>query len=431
MLRRSRLLTCLTVALVASTTVGACGTGAAGDGDEGQASGGASGADAGGGSGGGTAGTLGGKPCSGPGECDAGSFCSAAGVCISDGSCAAKADCPDAAFCSAVGRCAPDGTCLDNADCADGLVCDPKNQCVPGGECGGEEFNIEAIAPNMLLSLDRSCSMLFGGNITNSKWKQAVDAISLLTTKFKGQVRWGLTLFPDKFGDPCKQDGAVAIPLGDNNESAIQKLLADALQTPDPNYPSGPCTTPIDSAVWQASLQPQLSDPSRANFVVLITDGAQFCGTGEQQTSAHGGDPFTQQKLAQMSAAGIKTFILGFGTGTQAGVLDTFAVAGGVPRPGTPKHYHADNASELEMALNQIAGSIVGCSFSLDKKPADPNRVYVFFNDQSVARGTTNGWDYNDATGELVFFGSACSQLKSGSVKDIDVVFGCNMPTPN
>ena len=245
-----------------------------------------------------------------------------------------------------------------------------------------------------------------------------------MTTKFNAQIRWGLILFPDTTGNRCLQDGPVAVKLGDGNEAAIQKLLTDALKNSDPQFPDGPCTTPIDTAIDQTSKQPELKDTTRDNFAVLITDGAQFC-------SGNGGDKFTEMKLQEMANAGIKTFVLGFGSGVDAAQLDKFAIAGGAPRAGMPRYYQANNATELEMALNVIAGSVVGCTYKLDKKPEDPSQVFVFFDDQSVAREMTNGWSYDEKTGELVFHGTSCDQLKSKSVKDVDVVFGCNMPSPN
>jgi hypothetical protein len=41
------------------------------------------------------------------------------------------------------------------------------------------------------------------------------------------------------------------------------------------------------------------------------------------------------------------------------------------------------------------------------------------------------GWDYDPATNQVTFYGDECQQLKDGTVTDVDVVFGCNEPTPD
>jgi hypothetical protein len=58
--------------------------------------------------------------------------------------------------------------------------------------------------------------------------------------------------------------------------------------------------------------------------------------------------------------------------------------------------------------------------------------MYVFFYDDpaGVPRGATSGNTYDGATQSITFHGTACDEIKGGTVTDIDVVFGCNSPTP-
>ncbi len=379
----------------------------------------------------GAAGTGGGgTSCSDKGDCDTGQYCSVAGVCVADGSCGATGDCASGEICSSTGNCIAEGTCESAADCAAGLVCDDKNMCVPGGGCGAQEFTIEAVPPNMMLVLDRSCSMR--RDLKNklvpagpNKWTLSVAAINQLTTNFLGQIRWGLILFPDTSGGKCGQ-GAPAVTVGPSKENQIQKLLTDALKQSDPQFPDGPCVTNIDTAMQQAGQQPELQDSTRANYAVLITDGKQAgCNNA-------GGDKGTEQILATMHSGGVSTFVVGFGGAIDPVQMDKFAVAGGVPKSGTPKYYQADNAAQLQQSLGTIAGSIVGCTFKLNSTPPDPSKVFAFFDNQSVPRDPTkqNGWEYDSASNQITFYGSDCDKLKKQQVNDIDVVFGCNQPTP-
>ena len=147
-----------------------------------------------------------------------------------------------------------------------------------------------------------------------------------------------------------------------------------------------------------------------------------------------GGDKGTTQIITAMANKGIGTFVIGFGKGVDAKQLNIFAAAGGVPKkdPQDPnKFYKADDAKSLQAALTAIGGSIVGCSFKLKSVPPDPNKLYVFFDDKTVAKDPTNGWTYDAKTNTLTFNGNSCQQLKSNQVKDVDVVFGCNTPVPS
>ena len=51
----------------------------------------------------------------------------------------------------------------------------------------------------------------------------------------------------------------------------------------------------------------------------------------------------------------------------------------------------------------------------------------------SIPRDPThmNGWDYDPATNQITFYGPACDALKAGTVTDVDIVFGCDEPTPD
>ena len=405
------------------------GFGCGGDDDGDVAGGGALPATGGkSGSGGSNSGGTGGGPgCTGGAKCSSGTFCSAAGTCIPTGSCAVAGDCDAASICSTTKKCMPTGTCEADGDCDAGLTCDlAQKTCVPGGGCGAEEFTIEAIAPNMFISLDRSCSMTGNGGGGKTKWVIAVDALNKMLTSFSGKIRWGLALFPDITGDKCTQD-ASAFAIADANETKINALLTAALANADKNFPDGPCVTNIDTAVQQASLEPAFKDTTRKSYVLLITDGNQA------GCNAAGGDAGTETIIKQMNTNGVSTFVIGFGSGIDPVQMNKFAVAGGVPNNDpTTKYYQANDATSLSAALSKIAGSIASCSFSLNKTPKDPSKVFVFFDNAKLPRDKTHqsGWDYDSTTNQITFYGTDCDKLKAQQVKDVDVVFGCDQPTP-
>ena len=367
------------------------------------------------------------RGCTGPDDCETSERCSVTGTCIPSGTCLAEGDCAATDFCSNNGTCIPDGTCAVNEDCQAGMICDPQHACVPGGGCGAQELTITPVPPNVLLVLDRSCSMrtAVGGT---PKWTSAVGAVNALTTSFAGDIRWGLTLFPDTVGNQCGQ-GAIPVPVAAGTEASIQGLLTSSLMTSDANYPDGPCVTNIDSAMAQAATETALDDATRKSFVMLITDGMQ------SGCDLAGGDAGTTQIISDLrTMRGVRTFVVGFGGAVDQAQMDAFAVAGGTAQPQSPRYYQADNAAELEAALGAIADLVIGCDFVLTDPPADLAELHAFFDNQtSVPRDPShaNGWDYDPATRTLTFYGGYCDQLSSGAVRDVDIVYGCAGPTPD
>lgn len=357
---------------------------------------------AGGGTAGGGAGTIGGcDP-----ACTAPQTCSAAGVCIDPGTCAA------------------------DGDCDVGTVCDLATKtCVPGGGCGAQEAKVDNAPPNLLIVLDRSCSMtdLVGAN---TKWKIAVQAINKMTTDFNGKIRFGLGLFPDLVPENCAQDKMV-IPVAPGNEMPIQTLLTAALKAADPYYPDGPCVTNIDTAMTQATTEPAFKDADRDSYALLISDGKQSAGCDPNGNA----DVMTEATIKSLyEQQGVPTFVLGFGSGVDPAQMNKFAVAGGVPREGTTKYYNAANQDSLDMALAAIAAKTLSCSYTMDTVPPDAKDIFVFFDNNTtpIPRDVTHmdGWDYDVATNQVVFYGPACDSLKTGVVKDLDIVLGCSEPTP-
>jgi hypothetical protein len=334
-------------------------------------------------------------------------------------------------YCSVVGQCIDAGTCLDDGDCGPGLECDPSNVCVPGGGCGSEEVAITPVPPNLLLVLDRSCSMrrdLDGNLVGPSKWQLAIEAITQMTTDFATEIRFGLILFPDITLPNCAQTD-VAVPVGPDTADDIGTLLTAALETSDPLYCDGPCVTNIDTAMELASQQTVLTDPDRESFAMLISDGAQAgCDLA-------GSDAGTEQILADMFTAGVPTFIVGFGGAVDEAQLAQFAVAGGVPLAGDPNYYQADSDAELQQALDDIATATLGCVFVLESTPEDPDEIYVFFDNDPTPvdrdESHTDGWDYDAGSNQIEFFGPTCDAIKNGEISDVDIVFGCATLPPD
>jgi hypothetical protein len=353
--------------------------------------------------------------------------------------------CTGAQTCSVTNVCIAKGTCAANGDCPSGEICDidgGTKTCIPGGSCGATKVAADVVPPNLLITLDRSCSMTAaidpgdGGSVP--KWTIAIGAIDELMKNYAGKIRFGLIMFPDPAlrgqagAARCPMDnGSEEVAVGPGNEAQIANILDAATFKDASTYPSGPCVTPIDTAEERAGMDPGMADNTRGNFIMLVTDGMQAgcngaLGAGFALTAAH-----------DLSAdAGVSTFAIGFGGSADPAFLSNMAIEGGTALQDASfpnLFYNAANEISLNAALDAIAKKTLGCVLVLGSTPPDPTKLYVFDNgDASVPRdpGHANGWDYSVATNTVTFYGGICDGLKAGTVNDVQVIYGCPTGVP-
>ncbi|MFT3712459.1 MAG: VWA domain-containing protein [Archangium sp.] len=350
--------------------------------------------------------------CTNPGDCGMGEKCSAAGGCIPNNGCGANSDCGGGQLCNDIGKCVND---CRTAGCNPGATCSSDGTCVPaapdGGQmtCGGELFQAAKVNSNMLIAFDKSGSMndpISTGGM--SKWVIATTAIKQVTMQYDSQIQFGMMMFPA--GSANNQQcvpGPVSVSVGDMRGAQIATAL-------DMNGPGG--RTPIGGVLTAAGAVPELADLTRANYVMLVTDGTETCnGDGVMAAT---------QNLAQK---GIKTFVIGFGGEVDATNLSDIATAGGTPRPGMTKYYQADDAPSLLAAFNTIAQGALGCEYRLATPPPDPSKVFVYVNGVLQNRDMThaNGWDYSPATVRITFYGGLCNLVANDASARVSIVYGC------
>ena len=129
-----------------------------------------------------------------------------------------------------------------------------------------------------------------------------------------------------------------------------------------------------------------------------------------------------------LRSAGVPTFVLGIpGSEVFGDVLDDMAVAGDTVQPGSVTKYYkvgATGPNAIATALRKIAARVVGnCTITLEKTPADPEQVNVFFDGAVVPRDGDNGWRLTDNV--LTLIGVSCQQVQQGDVLEVRVVAGC------
>lgn len=346
--------------------------------------------------------------------CLAGEKCSQGGGCVPAGGCGADMGCTSGDLCQ-VGACGR--PCTTNS-CGSGQACQGDGHCtlVPSGagggggsSCGGELFQSSHVQANFLIVLDHSGSMMEEVNGTGmAKWTIATAALRQVTTQYQSQIRFGLSMFSTP--QNCNA-GMNHVPVGDATAAQISMAM------PATANGSG---TPIAAALRQASTHAGLMDPSRANFVMVVTDGKENCA----------GKPVDEVKA--LAAANIKTFVVGFGSDVDATMLNNMAVSGGTARNTTPRYYQADNQTTLSAAFNSIAMGAIGCDFKLAQAPPDPSKIFVYVNGQLIPRDTTKkvGWDYNGpANDRVTLYGTVCDAVANDPTAKVQIIYGCPDPT--
>lgn len=211
-------------------------------------------------------------------------------------------------------------------------------------------------APDVLILLDRSGSMKsqIGGQ---SKWTWAKTEINNVAGQLQNQLRLGLMLFPRWPHVTNCTAGGVNVDPNTGTASAIAGELNSVL----PDAGNTPIVVSLDAALayftGQDPAKPYSPSAGRERVVVLITDGADTCG------SSNGGRS-PADATAALSQAGIKTYVVGYdqASGCQyvTDCVQTAALQAAAANGGT-NYLKADNPGEVETALKQIAAELACC----------------------------------------------------------------------
>ncbi len=355
-----------------------------------------------------------------------------------------------------------DGPCEVNADCDRGQVClddrcqlavdaamgdgggiDAPSSDVPpatdvptDGMCGGGDVPITLNPPNVLVVIDRSCSMRrtvtdggfgTGPEDPTTRWNIAREAVRRLTERFPTRVRWGLMAFPNAL-EGCGDVPAAQVAPAAGTAAAVYAALLTSDVEPFHWCDMGdiqPHQTPTDEALEASLLLPELGDAGRERFVILLTDGAASCGANDASMTDVG---------MRLAAAGIRTAAIGFGSETTSGAaasnLEALAIAGGLANPaGPPSYYLAADGASLDSVLDAIVFPSISCTITLDSVPPDPSELHVFANDAELPRDGADGWSYDAVSNTITLEGAACDDLRRGVITRLSVAYGCAVPT--
>jgi hypothetical protein len=328
---------------------------------------------------------------------------------------------------------------------------------------------VDFVPPNLVLVLDKSGSMLapFG---TSTRWETLVQVVTQVTSAYENVIQFGAKWFPTAlscmggtsyycdgviFGADCF--GIVA-GLGDActvNAGFDSPALAPTLNNAANIVSALPTAVEIDQYCWTptqsgfeeavAALKLAVPDATEDRRIMLIIDGAISDGTLYTQGCIESVPaPFIYTELDSgllgaisnaFSNDGIVTYVVtidavGAGTVTQA---NAYAQAGGAPNPDPGSDFYpGDDPTQLNLALDSIAASVVTCDIQLSVPPLSPDDVAVTVDgvsyDQVSAADCGNsvdGWYYSVPYTQMTLCGNACDAFKALPVPSADVEFFC------
>jgi hypothetical protein len=209
----------------------------------------------------------------------------------------------------------------------------------------------ECTPARAMIVLDKSSSMVTGTINGTPKWDIAVDAVNGLGNAYESSIELGLTLFPD----PAQcAPGKVHVEPALGMAGAISAALAE----PPPESGNW---TPMAQTLEAAASEPSLMDPSSTRYVVLVTDGWQWCSPYDPATRFDG-----VEAVEALLANGVTTFVVGFGGAVDTLALNKMAVAAGTALPGCDPqgdspddpnscYFQANDPQGLAAALDTIA----------------------------------------------------------------------------
>jgi hypothetical protein len=288
---------------------------------------------------------------------------------------------------------------------------------------------------------------------TGNRWTPSVSGLKAISNALQSDVAFGLMMFPggtnntapiDCFSAPNSVDcwtlqslggtgltcttGSINVPIGRNNAAAIAQAL-------DTTRPDGATPTAQTLQAARAELGKIMTSPdevAQPKYVILVTDGEPNCTNNA--IGGGGSDPAavaaSVAAIQAMASDGIKTYVLGYGTQSNASTrsaLDQMARAG---MTGDSAHRPIENQAGLITAFQQITGGAVSCDYVLEKPVSDKRYVRITVDGKQLAADDANGWVLSSDKRKVHLQGSACSGL-SLAVHSVTVTVECEpVPAP-
>lgn len=317
--------------------------------------------------------------------------------------------------------------------------------------CGADVHQPITHPPSIYFVIDRSGSMLdIDPESGDTRYERVTAAAVSMVEDIGGLVRTGAALFPSPEAsdlEECESGIEVFKP----KVGAGPNSFADAIDV----EPLG--GTPI--AATLRDLADRINDLDGPRAVILLTDGGPNCNPnascGPEECMVNifgecppeidnccdpnvGGTPLNcidrQESVLAVRAlanADSPVYVVGIpGSEQFSAILNQLAVVGGAAQEGQDDYYfRVDDLDELSGVFKDIASALVSCTIDLADPPEVPGKTNVYFDEVVVLQDPENGWIWIDED-TIELKGSACTELKSGSVSEVLIVSGCPTETP-
>ncbi len=297
---------------------------------------------------------------------------------------------------------------IDDIDSAN--VCDLVEQGV--GKTTGKVMLLQDISSSMSEELGNG----------QSKWEVARQALTNMVNEYNAEVEFGLDLFP--VAEECIVGTSAAIDTAPNNAQTVAgELAATELSRTTPLYLA--MSNFLDQAY-----APNLTEQGADSYLVVISDGQDSCGKDGQFQGNVSPQDLASVTNSLLSELGIKTFVIGFGSGVDPQQLNAIAEAGGTQYD---TYFDAQDEDALNTALDSIGQAVVvSCLYQIgDVDPtADLDLTNIYFDGNGLLRGNSCDGDAdwawgNDEKTQIEFCPAACSMLESGEVEELKVLIMC------
>jgi hypothetical protein len=291
--------------------------------------------------------------------------------------------------------------------------------------CADFAFNVETVPVRIMIAQDKSGSME-----DSNKWGQAYTAIKQMVEAYQDRIAFGIDLFnigSVMNADSCEVGMSAVEDVSLNNAKAIIDILMD-------NVPSG--ATPIYlelEGFSDPSYAPVFLNREAESYLVIVTDGKDTCGAQGVYDGGNGADENQLSVVTAnlLSTVGVKTMVIGFGTGVDPVQLNAVAAAGGTE---FTEYFNASDGDALAAALDTIAKTLlVGCTYNIGAQDTDEvNLDYVNIRvngefigrDEGCAKG--EGWTWTSPSRTTIeLCSSACDMLKQNMTSQITGEIAC------
>jgi hypothetical protein len=319
------------------------------------------------------------------------------------------------------------------------------------GYCGDEVHQIVSNAPNLVFVFDASGSMGTPSGTSTRYGLVQTAAISLVRT-LGPLINVGVARFPvfATEADQCHA-GELVMPVkaGDGtNADGSDGPTTTEFVAASSTSPSG--GTPL--AATLRALEAPLSFVPGNTALVLATDGGPncndeiTCGASTCEANVEGTCPPSAgnccasgslsgpsgcidetgavDAVADLAAKGFKVFVVGVpGSELYEDVLSQLAIVGNTAQTAAPYYYKVDDLGALEGVFASIASLEITCDFDLTDPPESMGFTNVYLDGQLVPEDA-DGWTWASSS-RVELVGAACARLKSGQVKQVQIVSGC------